>query len=294
MKTIKRSLIRKYFNEEIFLKIRSICMISNADNNIKGNMVKDLLSEYNIPFEHLGQGTNRLGVQIDGYAVKIALDADGQIDNQREMLYAKQLQPYVVKVYECTNGGDIAVFEYVEIFTKMDLYDSDYVSQMEHILEDITSNFLVGDAGITEKNYVNWGKRFDGSICILDFAYIYDVKYNLFSCPKCGPETVLRYDKKFVDLVCPCCGEKYTFGKIRRKITREEQRNEIGDIRRVGYCMTLAEQEFDMISDFEPSMKKKQKKVKDPNDISYAIKQHRKQKKDQQDSSSDFDYWDRD
>ena len=35
-----------------------------------------------------------LVLQIEGYAVKIALDEAGMIDNKREMLYTKDLQPY--------------------------------------------------------------------------------------------------------------------------------------------------------------------------------------------------------
>lgn len=292
MKTIKRSLIKKYFTDEIFLDIRSITMISNADNNIRGNMIKELLTEKGIPFSPLGSGTNRLGILIDGYAVKIALDKDGMIDNQREFLYAKQLYPYAVKVYECTNGGDIAVFEYVEIFTKIDIHTDEYVSKMEEMLSEITENYFVGDVGIAEKNYVNWGKRQDaeGSICMLDFAYIYNVKYKLMTCTKCGPEAVLKYDKKFVDLVCPYCGSKYTFGNIRRNITREEQKNEIGDIREHGYNLTEAEQEMELVPMFEPKANQpKKKKEKNQNSIKAIIKRHQKAVKNQ--ASDEHDYW---
>ena len=176
----KRSLIIKYFTKEIYIELMKITMIADADNNEKGSMIKDLLRQYNIPFEGLGSGTNRMAVLIEGYAVKIALDKDGMIDNRREMLYTRQLQPYVVKVYESTPNGLIAVTEFVEIFTLSEFHE--HQEEMAEILSNISTQFLIGDCGITGKNYVNWGTRNDGTICILDFAYIYSVKYGIFKC----------------------------------------------------------------------------------------------------------------
>jgi predicted RNA-binding Zn-ribbon protein involved in translation (DUF1610 family) len=267
--------------------------ISNANNNIRGAMIKEMLMEEGVPFSPLGSGTNRLGILIDGYAVKIALDEDGQIDNKREYLYSEVLQPYAVKVYECSAEGHIMVCEYITIFSLSDIYDPRIVSKMKAILEDITTNYFVGDIGITDKNFVNWGKRNDDSLCILDFAYIYDVKYNLFSCPKCGPEYMVRYDAKYVDLICPVCGEKYTFANIRRKITREEQRNEIGDIKLLGYNLRLSEEVVEFVEEFESKFKEGKKKVKDKtNSVKRIIKDHKKLKKMM--VEEEFDYWDQD
>ena len=63
--------------------------MGDISNNEKNAFVKTLLTDYNIPFSGLGPGTNRMAVLIDGYAVKIALDKDGMIDNKREFLYTK-------------------------------------------------------------------------------------------------------------------------------------------------------------------------------------------------------------
>ena len=73
----KRSLIKEYFTKEIYIEIMRITMISGIDNNEKGMLIKQLLREHDIPFSGLGPGTNRMAIQIDGYAVKIALDKDG-------------------------------------------------------------------------------------------------------------------------------------------------------------------------------------------------------------------------
>ena len=263
-KTKKRSLILKYFTKEIYLEILKITLIPDIDNNGKGTLIKKLLTEKGIPYNSLGSGTNRMAVQIEGYAVKIALDQDGCIDNRREMLYAKALYPYVIKVYECTPTGLISVSEYVEIFTLDDFHM--HQDDMREILSIISEQFLIGDVGITGKNYVNWGTRIDGSICILDFAYIYSVQYRVFTC-NCNDAAILRYDKNFVNLICPLCGRKYTFGEIRRKITRKQQEEEIGDIRRVGYNLTSEEQVVPFVPEFEPQKEKKEKKHNEIKDL---------------------------
>ena len=270
--TKKRSLILKYFTKDIYIELMRITMIADADNNEKGAMIKELLRKNNIPFNGLGSGTNRMAVQIDGYAVKIALDKDGMIDNCREVLYSKQLQPYVVKVYECIPNGLVAVTEFVEIFTLAEFHE--YQEEMAEILQNISTQFLIGDCGITGKNYVNWGIRNDGTICILDFAYIYSVRYNIFSC-SCSDDALLKYDKNFVNLICPLCGRKYTFGEIRRKITKKQQEQEIGDIRRLGYNLTSPEQLVEYNPEFEVK-RNKDKKKKELSEVDKLIKEYNK------------------
>jgi hypothetical protein len=262
MNGTKRSLILENFNEDLCLDIMKVTMLTDINNNTKNLYIKELLKYYNVPFTTLGSGTNRMAVLIDGYAVKIALDKDGMIDNKREFLYTKNLQPYVVKVYECSINGLIAVTEYVNIFTLQEFHQ--YQDEMKDILNIISNQFLIGDVGVTSKNYTNWGTRVDGTICILDFAYIYNVKYNVFNC-ECDDMSILRYDSNFVNLVCPNCGRKYTFGELRRKISKKQQESEIGDITRLGYVLDKPISEVELIPEFEN--KKVRKKAKKNSDI---------------------------
>lgn len=262
------SLILKYFNEDVCLSLLKVTMIPEFSNNDKGTLIKEILRERNIPFSPLGSGTNRMGILIDGYAVKIALDKDGMIDNKREFLYTKTLQPYVVKVYESTSDGLIAVTEYVDIFTLSEF--KKFAPKMREILKDISKRFLIGDVGVTTKNYVNWGTRADGTICILDFAYIYDIKYKIFTCSHDGE--LLVYDKNYVQLICPECGRKYDFGQIRRRITRKQQESEIGDIMEIGYNLHHDNEVTDIIPKFEPI--KKKSNTDDP--YKKIIKEYRK------------------
>lgn len=76
-KVKRRSLIKKYISDELYLDVLKVTLISDIDNNEKSLLIRDLLTKYNIPWSGLGNGTNRYGLQLDGYAVKVALDNDG-------------------------------------------------------------------------------------------------------------------------------------------------------------------------------------------------------------------------
>ena len=255
----RRSLIKEFIPPELFVELEKITIITGISNSEKGLLIKAKLKEYDIPYNPLGSGTNRYGIQIDSYALKIALDKDGKVDNRREMKYSKQLQPYVVKVYECTTDGLISVSEYVRIFSEEDMMANR--PEMRRILKEISTQYLIGDVGISRRNYINWGFRRNGQICIMDFAYIYDVKYNTFKCT-CDEEGILSYDSNYNDLICPACGRKFSFGEIRRRISRKAQEEDIGDIREVGYCLKTKEEFLDYDESKEGDKPKpKEKKI---------------------------------
>lgn len=283
-----RSILLQYISEELYMELFKLIEL-DVDNNTKGFELKNLLTKYigKDKFTSLGSGTNRFGILIDGYAVKFALDSDGMIDNRREFLYSQDLYPYVVKVYEAFPNGLVAVTEYVEIFNIEAFYK--YENKMKEILSDIANNYLVGDVGVTGKNYVNWGIRHSGiddDICILDFAYIYNVKFNVSRC-SCGH--FLQYDDKYVNFECPSCGKKYTFGEVRRKISRKDQENEIGDIRRLGYVLTSAEETKEINPEFTHDNSKKKKKTLSETDMYIkAYKKQKKLRKEMEDDDDDF------
>lgn len=261
-KKVFRSLIKKYFSKDLLVKLQLITDTRGVNNNIKTQFIIDLLNEYKIDWTPLGNGTNRYGILIDGYAFKIALDRAGQIDNMREMKYSKVHYPDVVKVYECTTNGELAVFEYVTIFSMGDFYENQ--DEMKEILERLTKEFLVGDVGISTNNYINWGTRNDGSIVILDFAYIYSLSYKAFTCT-CEDEGNLQYDEEFNYLICPFCRKKYSFSDIRKRISKQDELNEIGDIRKCGYVLSKDMQEVTIDPSKSPVQKIKEKKHKDLN-----------------------------
>lgn len=269
-KKVFRSIIKKYFPMDLLLKLEQITRTYDWNNNEKTNDVKRLLQEYNVPFSSLGNGTNRYGILVDGYAIKIALDRAGKIDNKREFKYTKKLQPYVVKVYECLPTGLLATFEYVTIFSLDDFYD--YQSDMREILEILSEQFLIGDIGISSDNYVNWGVRTGGDVVIMDFAYIYALSYRGFSCT-CEDEPTLEFDKDYNNLICPLCRRKWSFSDIRKRITRADELKEIGDIRELGYLLRDDMQEMKIDPSKTPVKSKKKKQKKEKEVIEYGCKE---------------------
>lgn len=256
-----RSRILQYFPMELLVKLYLISINHDVNNNDKTPKIVELLKEFDVPFTPLGNGTNRYGILIDGYAFKIALDDAGRMDNRREFHYAKKLYPYVVKVYECMENGLLAVFEYVTIFS----YDEYLAAQddMREILSEISHRYLIGDIGVSQANYVNWGTRQNGDVCIMDFAYIYSLSYRGFQCT-CEDQGTLEFDQDFNHLVCPFCHKKWEFSDIRRRISKADEEKEIGNIM-VGddvRKLTSPGQDFEVETEVETSKGKLPEKEK--------------------------------
>ena len=237
-----RSLLLDVFTPDQMIEIHKITKTFSISNNQKMDIIKEKLNEWGIKNAPLCPGTNRYGFMTDGYVVKVAFDKDGKIDNKREFIYSMALQPYVIKCYETTEDGLFAIFEYVESFTIDDYWQEQ--ERMRSILKNVARSYLIGDVGISAKNYENWAHRDNGECVMLDYAYIYSVAFKHFTCT-CRPDAVLYYDKDFVNLLCPVCGKKYSFADVRRKISRKEQDEEIGDILQKGIVLTEPEMEME-------------------------------------------------
>ena len=233
------SMILKLMPIELLVELEKLTVRHDINNNQKSSMILKMLYDNNINAASLGTGTNRYGVKIDGYVFKIALDRLGKIDNRREFKYTKQLQPYVIRVYECLPTGLISVCEYIESFVDLNEF-RECEDDIRKALTILTDQFLIGDIGITSKNFKNWGFRMNGDtkdIVCLDFAYIYSTSYSTFQC-NCKDEAILVYTPDFCNLKCPACGRVTSFAQIRRKISRDAEEAEIGDIRDISYVMT--------------------------------------------------------
>lgn len=222
------------------IELNKICRdVFIADNNTKVDKMVELLDKYEVPYSELGPGTNRFAIMIDGYVFKIAMDTDGIRDNLAEFSMAMELQPFVTKVYEC--NGLLMVAEYVTVISKDEFQRSK--EEIRQILTHISQGYLLGDVGTINKNFMNWGYRPDGSLVILDFAYIYRVVGDEMLCNNilddekpCG--TLLEYDDNYNNLICPRCRKKYTFHEIRRRISRSYEENELNAIKTIAIKMT--------------------------------------------------------
>lgn len=241
MKYISR--IHQFFPKELLIKLNNICDdVLISDNNTKVDKMVQLFDEYNLPYSELGPGTNRFAIMIDGYVFKIAMDRDGVRDNLAEFSMATELQPFVTKIYEC--NGLIVVAEYVTVISKEEFQRSK--EELNQILVHLSQGYLLGDVGTITKNFMNWGYRPDGTLVILDFAYIYRVVGEEMLCDNilndgnvCG--AMLEYDENYNKLICPRCRRKYIFHEIRRRINKNYEMKELETIKQIAIKLTTPE-----------------------------------------------------
>lgn len=249
-----RSRIKEFIPKEVMTKLLKICQ-NNAisDNNIKVAQIRATLDEGGVDYVDLGPGTNRVAVLIDGYVFKIAMDKWGIRDNDNEFAMTQELQPFVINVYE-TNGL-ITVSEYVTLLSREEFIERKV--EIIKILGILAESYLLGDVGYHPKNFTNWGYRDDGSLVILDFAYIYNIIGDEMLCPK--DRHMLQYDSIFHGLVCPGCRKKYSFMDVRRKVTTEAELEEIENAKKNSYKLTKP---FEIFKDEADSLEEEVKETK--------------------------------
>ena len=233
-----RSLIHEQFSFDLRVELDLLSRRRDISNKEKQEELFKSLRKYHVDdIVPLGPGTNRYAFKLNGFVIKFATDKDGKIDNFKEFKMAKVLFPYVTKIYEVSENGTIMVAEYIQPFDSYFEMRA-YADQIRSILKELSSVYLIGDVGITEKNYVNWGIRIGTNqpVC-LDFAYVYSVKSKLFLCPYCQTSSMIVPNQDFTALICsnPKCGRKYLFEDIRRKIGNDIHQHEIGDLSLEGY-----------------------------------------------------------
>ena len=225
---LKTKVLRCRINE-VFTKdmLKAIHQVTDdptiPDNNSKIDIINELLTRFEIDYVPIGPGTNRYAILIDGIVFKIALDEWGMRDNLNEFAMSRELQPYVIKVYEVNSLGTIMTCQYVTVIDK-----DEYLKQKEailSILEDLSQSYLLGDVGYVSKNFLNWGYTDEGDLVILDFAYIYKVIAHELLCNNrdCISHPYLEYNSTYTELHCPECRKKYTFMDIRRRYNKKDE-----------------------------------------------------------------------
>jgi hypothetical protein len=233
--SIYRSRIFENFTIDILKELYAITKSRKySDNNAKFIEMDKILKKNEIKYDALGTGTNRTAVLIDGYVFKIALDGMGIIDNDREYALSKDLYPYVIKTYE--SNGLISVCEYVAIIGNPVEYEQSSKAISKILSKIVSSGYLVGDVGTGDsgkKNFCNWGRRSDDTLCILDFAYIYSIDESILYCTYCDkPNAVIQYDVTYTDLICPECREITPFIAVRKRISKQEEDMFINEIKK--------------------------------------------------------------
>lgn len=244
-----RSLIQEVIPIDLRVEIDLLSRRRDISNAEKQEELFKLLRKYNInDITPLGCGTNRYAFKLNGFVIKVATDHDGVIDNKKEFKMAKRLFPHVIKIYEVSENGTLLVCEYIQPFQSYGEM-MQHADQIRGILKELSSVYLIGDVGITRKNYANWGLRVGSDVPVcLDFAYVYEVKSELFICRYCKNNSMLLPNSDFTELYCPApgCGRKYTFEDIRAKLGNDIHRHEIGDLAEEGYRLTESNVETEL------------------------------------------------
>ena len=274
-KKVLRSIIQAAFPLDLRVEIELISRNRSLTKPQKKEKIILALKKYGITdFTQLGPGTNRYTIRYCGFVFKFATDSEGRMDNKTEFKMAKRLYPDVIQCNEITENGTILVCEYIQMYEN---YGEMYAhkDKILKILQEISTVFFIGDVGISQKNYANWGSRVgsDKPVC-LDFAYIYEVSSNLFICKKCKTNTMLVPTQDFNGLYCPNpqCGQTYTFEELRGQISNKVHLESIGDLSEEGYLMTEPTQLVELDTQrsnyllLDRKSKKKDKEVKEKTD----------------------------
>lgn len=220
------SLIKRNFTREFMKKIYDVysddCM-SIVEKTIRFD--KLFTDEFGgrKDYRRIGEGTNRFVCLLDNHVIKVAYNYLAYIDNMNELAMAKKFPEELAQAYE-TNGL-ILVSEYVTVMDKEDFLESQV--KIQFILTKLQNEvsvmgkekanyYILGDMGVSNKNYGNWGRRMNGDIVVLDYGYLYEMPYNTWQeiakCPICGSS--LEYTDDYTELHCigdNCtCKVKYT------------------------------------------------------------------------------------
>jgi len=205
---------------EMKVKIGEVSFQKGMTPSHRRDRIIDIFEEYSIPFKNVGTGTNRHIVRYDGYVIKIALDKEGVADNKQEWVMSDKLAPHVATAFEISKGGHMLVAEYAPAFSNF--YEMNiYRHTIHDILNDWSKRFLIGDVGIVDKNFANWGVNSRGKPVCIDYAYLFPVSMNIFRC-LCGNRAMVM-DDTFSRYRCPNCQRNYSDAELRMMITREER-----------------------------------------------------------------------
>lgn len=224
---------------ELKVKLGEVSFQKGMRASSRRDKVIELLTEYKIPFQNIGTGTNRHIVKYDGYVIKIALDREGVADNKQEWVMSELLKPHVADAYEISKGGHLLVASYAPAFTSIHEMLS-YRSTIASILSEWGSRYLLGDVGLVKTNYANWGLNQNGKPVCIDYAYIFPVSMDLFKCVTCGSKS-MALNNTYSEYKCMKCGATYEDRDLRCKISQDERLRLFENV--TGITMT---QEFEM------------------------------------------------
>lgn len=222
------SLIKKNFSEEFMRKIYDVYSDDCMSIVEKTILFDKLFTEefgHRKDYRRIGEGTNRFVCLLDNHIIKVAYNYLAFIDNMNELAQAKYKKKYLAQAFE--TNGIILVSEYVTVMDKEEFLENQnaiymILKQLEEdksLVEGKERFYILGDMGMSNKNYGNWGKRLNGEIVVLDYGYLYQMNSTNWKevsrCPICGSS--LKYTDDFSELICTKteCSSKVKYTTLR-------------------------------------------------------------------------------
>lgn len=245
-KTVEvQSLIKKNFSREFMKKIFDV--YSNKEMSIVEKTItydrifREEFGERR-DYRRIGEGTNRFVCLLDNHIIKVAYNYLAYIDNMNELAMSKKLPKHGPLALAYETNGLILVSEYVAVIDKEDFLESQiYVKKiLQELSQDIVSvvnknknsYYILGDMGMSSKNYGNWGRRPSGELVILDYGYLYKTSFKewkkISKCPYC--DSVLEYEDDYTELKCSSCGKTVKYTTIRNNLGYKNIINTIKDM----------------------------------------------------------------
>lgn len=222
------SLIKKNFSEEFMRKVYDIYSndyISIVEKTIRFDKIFTEEFGGRKDYRRIGEGTNRFVCLLDNHIIKVAYNYLAYIDNMNELAQAKYKSKYLAQAYE--TNGIILVSEYVTVMDTEEFLENqfhikrilDTLAEDKALTNDKQMFYILGDMGMSNKNYGNWGKRMNGEIVVLDYGYLYQLTKDAWKevarCPICGSS--LAYTDAYSELKCTKgdCGVEVKYTTLR-------------------------------------------------------------------------------
>lgn len=208
------SLIKRNFSREFMKKIYDIYINDRMSIVQKTLMYDEIFGKefgHRKDYRRIGEGTNRFVCLLDNHIVKVAYNGLAYMDNMNELAMAKKNGKRLARAYE--TNGIILVSEYVTVMDKEDFLENQ--AEIGMVLTKLSGidkgrpnkrgdKYILGDMGMSDKNYGNWGRRTNGDIIVLDYGYLYEVAgedwLDIARCPICGSS--IEYTDDFSELRC--------------------------------------------------------------------------------------------